>query len=500
MNAIITEGVKPTLSELEKFEETPEDVDIELSGAPTTGVSAGKRNQTVTHTFSEGDNVEVCEGELMNLLGKIVSVDGNIIRVMPKHEDFKQIVEFQATELRKYFTVGTQVKVIAGRYKGETGLIVRVEKNHVVLFGNQSMRDLEVLPRDLQLCSDVATGLDSLGQFQWGDLVQLDPQTVGVIVRLEREHFHVLSMHDKVVKARPQSLKKHRENLNTVGLDSQGNSVQRKDIVAVVDGPHSARGGQIKHVYRNFAFLHSPKFVDNGGTFVCKTRHLLLTGGSKPSAAASLQTPITKGFTAPCISAPMRPSGGGGRGGGASRGGGRSAGARRHREIIGSTIKITGGAYKGNVGIVRDATEEIVHVELHSNCLTVAVARSRIATVGEPTKKGSFRSYGRTPAYGSGSQTPMYSGNGMTPMHGSGTPHHGSMTPSHDAGSRTPRQSGDAWDPTVRNTPGRNMPRQSGDACDPTVRNTPGRNMPRQSGDACDPTVRNTPGRNMPKL
>ena len=96
MSGIIAKGVKPTLSELEKFEEALDDDDIELNGAPMTGASAGKRNQTVTYTFSTGDNVEVCEGELMG---------------MPKHKDLKEIVEFQASELKKYFTVGADVKV-----------------------------------------------------------------------------------------------------------------------------------------------------------------------------------------------------------------------------------------------------------------------------------------------------------------------------------------------------------------------------------------------------
>lgn len=112
MSAIIVEGVKPTLSELEKFEESPEGIDIELSGTPSTGVSTGKEDSTVTHSFSNGDNVEVCEGELMNLQGKIVSIDGNMIMVMPKHEELKEALEFQANELRKYFTMGDHVKVI----------------------------------------------------------------------------------------------------------------------------------------------------------------------------------------------------------------------------------------------------------------------------------------------------------------------------------------------------------------------------------------------------
>ena len=33
---------------------------------------------------------------------------------------------------------------------------------------------LKVLPKDVQLCSDMATGVDSLGQYQFGDLVYLE--------------------------------------------------------------------------------------------------------------------------------------------------------------------------------------------------------------------------------------------------------------------------------------------------------------------------------------
>lgn len=81
MNTIIADGIKPTLSELEKFEEAPEGVDIEL---PSTSKDDG-----AAHSFSTGDNVEVCQGELMHLQGKILTIDGNFITVMPKHEDLK---------------------------------------------------------------------------------------------------------------------------------------------------------------------------------------------------------------------------------------------------------------------------------------------------------------------------------------------------------------------------------------------------------------------------
>ena len=33
--------------------------------------------------------MEVCEGELVHLLGKVISMDGNKITMIPKHEDLK---------------------------------------------------------------------------------------------------------------------------------------------------------------------------------------------------------------------------------------------------------------------------------------------------------------------------------------------------------------------------------------------------------------------------
>lgn len=183
-------------------------------------------------------------------------------------------------------------QVLDGKYEGDTGLIVRIEESRVVLFSDLSMHELEVLANNIQLCPDIATGVDSLGKFQWGDLVQLEAQVVGVIVRLERENFQVLSMHGKTVDAKPGSLVKYRENANTTALDMHQNSIKRRDIVKVVDGPHSGREGEIRHLYRNFAFLHSKLYIDTGGVFVCKTRHLQQVGGDKIGTLMEMGNPV----------------------------------------------------------------------------------------------------------------------------------------------------------------------------------------------------------------
>ncbi|TRZ05339.1 hypothetical protein HGM15179_021768, partial [Zosterops borbonicus] len=52
------------------------------------------------------------------------------------------MLEFPAQELRKYFRMGDHVKVIAGRFEGDTGLIVRVEENFVILFSDLTMHEV----------------------------------------------------------------------------------------------------------------------------------------------------------------------------------------------------------------------------------------------------------------------------------------------------------------------------------------------------------------------
>ncbi|XP_070567089.1 transcription elongation factor SPT5-like [Ptychodera flava] len=447
MSAILTEGIKPTLSELERFEDQPENLDVEL-------VPESKSGERALHNLAPGDNVEVIEGELVHLQGKVIAVDGDKITMVPKHEDLKEPLDFPAQELRKHFRMGDHVKVITGRYEGDTGLIVRVEDNMVILFSDLTMHELKVLPKDLQLCTEMSSGVDSLGQFQWGDLVQLDPQTVGVIVRLERESFQVLNMHGKLITVKHQAVSRKKDSRHAVALDAEQNNIQVKDIVKVIDGPHSGRQGEVKHIYRSFAFLHSRLMTENGGIFVCRTRHIVLAGGGSRPA----HTDPVSGYMSPRISSPSHPSSGGrgGRGGGGQGGPGRGRG-RRDSGLIGQTVRICQGPFKGYIGIVKDATESTARVELHTNCKTISVDRSRLNPVNQPGRTGNTSMYGRTPLYSAqtpmyGSRTPMYGS--QTPLHdGSRTPHYGAQTPMHD-GSRTPGQTG-AWDPNNPNTPAR---------------------------------------------
>lgn len=450
MNAIIFEGVKPTLGELEKFEATPEEVEVEVSGS-SAGAAA----------LQPGDMVEVCEGSLVNLQGKVLSINGDAVIIMPKHEELTKPLPFELNQLRKFFLVGDHVKVVAGRHEGETGIVVRIENNLAILFADLTMHELKVRPRDLQICLETSSGVDTSGHYKLGDMVMLDQQTVGVIIRMEKETFKVLTQHGKEVGVKQHAVQPRKTR--AVALDCHQNSITARDVVRVTKGPHVGKQGEIKHIYRNFVFVHAHNVIENGGMIATRSRDLELAGSTSNAQVVS-------GFQSPRLSSPA-PHRAGGRGGG----GAGNRRTSRDSTLIGKTVKIIQGPYKGYIGIVKDATDSTARVELHTKCQTISVDKQRLTIVTGPETAGMTSTWGRTPqfgaqtpAYGSmtpsyGSMTPLPGGGGRTPMYGSQTPmqgdggrtpSYGYMTPSHDP-SRTPLHGSSAWDPSVSNTPAR---------------------------------------------
>lgn len=466
INAVQADGVKPTLGELEKFQESSDDLKRELE---TTSL------KDTENPFVPGDIVEVKTGELVNLRGKVMTVDGTKVVMMPEQEDLKEAITLNASELRKYFKEGDHAKVISGRYEGQTGLIVRVKDNTAIVLADLGMEELKVRVRDLQLCADVSTGVDSLGQFQYHDLVQLDHTgNVGVIIRLEKEHLEVLNMHGVVNRIKPQAIIGKKDVKFAKVLDSQNNSVEAKDLVKIISGPNGKEReseedpvGEVLYAFRQTVFVYARKIAKNSGVLVCKPKQLLLQGAKKPGtnpiiARMASPNPMASprhGAMTPGSQDAMSSKASTGQQTPRQQNNQRHFGTanqqkiRRDLTIIGKNVRITKGPMKGLFGIVRDATDDTVRVELHTQCRTISVDRARVMTVGDTgitssggassfysSAKTPMRDSSKTPMYGAktpmyGAQTPMYGA--MTPHAGDRTPHYSSMTPAYDGG-RTP--------------------------------------------------------------
>ena len=270
----------------------------------------------------------------------------------------------------------------------------------------------------------MASGQDKLQGYELYDLVVLSgggsANEVGVIVRVGREDFTVINNHGIVREIRPEELRGKRNSTSNraVALDVQGNQIRCGDTVNVAEGPHKGKSATIKRMSRSQLFLYSQTRNEHAGIVVVRSRSCVLAGSRTQNRGAAGDTGMSP------FSTPQSQSRGpvGGRG-------------KRDDGLIGKTVRIQAGQWKGYLGTVCDATATHVQVELHSRLKKVMVVRERVAVAGDKfgATEDSTRSGAPPVANVMAPTTPFVAG-GATPMHGGATPMHGGATPMHDSG------------------------------------------------------------------
>ena len=169
---VITQNVNPTLEEVTRFTAGAEDGTENLDLA---ALASSIKNNTANDNYLPGDMVEVYEGEQQGVVGKAVSVRGDIVTLSVTDGELRgQSIEVPTKGLRKRFREGDHVKVIGGsRYRDEVGMVVRIKDDRVTILSDLSMQEITVFSKDLREASDsgVAGGL---GRYDIHDLVQLE--------------------------------------------------------------------------------------------------------------------------------------------------------------------------------------------------------------------------------------------------------------------------------------------------------------------------------------
>ena len=381
-----------------------------------------------------GDKVEVVEGDLIGMKGKVMSMDGTTIKIKPLDASLDiggtGEIEFLASQVRKHIAVGGHVKVVDGRYANETGTVVAVEQLDgdkdftAVVLTDVTNKEISLRISQLRESSEQYSGQDKLAGYELYDLVMLSgggsANEVGIIVRVGREDFTVINNHGISRDVRPEELRGKRNTTSNraVALDVQGNQIRCGDQVNVAEGPHKGKAATIKRMSRAQLFLYSQTRSENAGIFVVRSRSCVLAG------SRSQQRGAQGGDVSP-FATPQSQAGRGGPGG--ARGKGQDS-------LIGKTVRIQAGQWKGYLGAVCDATATHVQVELHSRLKKVMVVRERVAVVGD--KFGATEDVNQNDMQTGvptsfTTATPMHGG--ATPMHGGATPMHGGATPMHDS-------------------------------------------------------------------
>jgi transcription elongation factor len=81
--------------------------------------------------ITKGDKIRVMKGDLNGVTGTVVALEDNQVIFKPHIEGFDDNLKLETNFVVKYFEPGDNVRVIEGKYRGETGLVVNSEARYV---------------------------------------------------------------------------------------------------------------------------------------------------------------------------------------------------------------------------------------------------------------------------------------------------------------------------------------------------------------------------------
>ncbi|GAA5991148.1 hypothetical protein JCM10908_006560 [Rhodotorula pacifica] len=362
VSSLNVEDITPTIDELTRFQG---DAAAEAGGAlDLTQIADAARTLSKT-ILQPGDHVDIFEGDQKCVYGTVDSITNEVVIVTP-HADLDlegTKIEVPARSVRKRFKEGDHVKVMQGANADETGLVVKVEGDVVTFLSDLSSTEVAVFSKDVREAAEVGSGINVIAGYELHDLVQLDPQTAGVIIKMERDQFRVLDQTGSVRALKPNQLSGKVQTRFAVATDKDGFDIKQGEVMKESLPNNNSgidRRGKVLHVYRSmFAFLHSRDITENGGVFVSYARNLESTAPrpNKPSVGMGINPDRMAMMGGPAVPKVQVATG--------------VQMGRDHR--INRRVAITRGTYKGNQGVIKDITGNTARVELHSVSKTVTV-------------------------------------------------------------------------------------------------------------------------------
>ncbi|KAJ7925139.1 hypothetical protein B0H13DRAFT_1975218 [Mycena leptocephala] len=401
----------------------------------------GQEGETGETVASRKAAISVLQPGITGVHGVVEEINQDVVTITAVGVDFDgQKVDLPARSVRKRFKAGDHVKVMTGQNADETGLVVSVSDNVVTFLSDMSMQEVGILPACRRW-----SGTNIVGNYELHDLVQLDPQTVGVIFKTERDSFRVLDQNGQVRLVQPHQISMRRDSHRAVATDSQGHELRVNDNMKETEG-------EGRKAF--WAFLHNRDIVENGGVYVARARSLVSLapkGNLAKAPGASMDLSKMNPALVP-------PTGG-------MVGSGNMGRGPRDR-LIGVTVTIVKGPYKGYVGAIKDTNGPIARVELHTGNKVVPVDKEKLKRRLDNGKLVDLEGYhqgggfggnrdnstapqqSRYPSAFGGNQSAPYAGAGPTPAwNGGRTPGwEAGRTPAWNTASRTPNPYGQGAD------------------------------------------------------
>ena len=272
------ENVVPTFEEITMFQKAEPNKEMreDLMDRAKATINESKK---FLKNLEKGDRVKIISGDLKGLTGIVMELSDNGVKVMPAVDLISEPIDFMPSEIVKVFEIGDHVEILAGKHKGLTGSVIKVDDNICHIISEDFKEEMQVLVSDVKYTTNVVvkqTGeIDkkagmkgSTHEFTKHDLViQNDNKTVGVITSVLRD---TVTIYDTEGFSSTYNKIQILNKLNPRGRtkNSYGQEIYPRCTVRVSDGIHKGKLALVKHVYNNFQFLFNESQQENAGIFV----------------------------------------------------------------------------------------------------------------------------------------------------------------------------------------------------------------------------------------
>ena len=181
--------------------------------------------------------------------------------------------------------------------------------------------------------------------------------TVACITQVDRESLRVLDQAGSTRTVLPsQVANRLTPRKDAVATDRNGAEIRIGDTVREVYGEQ--RSGTVIHIYRSYLFLHNKVQAENSGIVVTRTTNVVTVSAKGGRSTGPDLSKMNPAVMRPGVHGGMPPP--------------KTTGRDR---LIGKTVSVRKGPFKGLVGIVKDSTDDQARVELHSKNKLVTIPK-----------------------------------------------------------------------------------------------------------------------------
>jgi transcription elongation factor SPT5 len=202
--------IKPTYEELINFQATINKTGITIEQQEDSGDD--EKIETVIKTallrggssvYVKGDKISINKGEFTGLKGTVISVEDSTITFQALNVPaLTQHLPVEVSMVSKYFEPGDMVRIIEGKYQGDTGQVIDVEDSKVSMKLDSTGNFIKMLVNNLKLKSDTDNNLIAAltqkakgiqGQFSANDLVNFNNgRNIGLVLQVYEDYLKIV--------------------------------------------------------------------------------------------------------------------------------------------------------------------------------------------------------------------------------------------------------------------------------------------------------------------